>query len=164
MSCADFPRIWPTRTNPTIRVFFGGGRMSNICLPRIPPALIPGPEVRAPDPAINRAPLSIDFTPRWKIERDLVTDTVTVTTGEQPVLLTPSREGRVDLNHTAKASVSASRPDAAKVEGETVVTLQTPSGSTVAVETRSWVTLNGMTLSGRVTVDGRVFFEKEWKK
>jgi hypothetical protein len=145
-------------------VFFGGSRASSIRFPSIPPAVVPGPEIRTPDPAVNRAPLSLDFTPRWKIERDLATDTVTVTTGERPVLLTPTGEGRVDLNHTAQASVSASRPDAAKVEGETTVTLQTPSGSTVIVETRSWVTLNGMTLSGRVTVDGRVFFDKEWKK
>jgi len=126
--------------------------------------VIPGPEVRAPEPTANRTPLAVDFTPRWKIERDLAADTVSITTGERPVLLTPTREGRVELDHTAKASVSASRPDAAKVEGETTVTLQTASGSTVIVETKSWVTLNGMTLSGRVTVDGRVFFEKEWKK
>lgn len=164
VACADFPRIWPTRTNPTIRMFLGGSRSSCLRFPAIPPAVIPGPEVRAPDPTVNRAPLAVDFTPRWKIERDLATDTVTVTTGERPVLLTPTREGRVDLNHTAKASVSAARPDAAKVEGETTVTLQTPSGGEVVVETRSWVTLNGMTLSGRVTVDGREFFNKEWKK
>lgn len=126
--------------------------------------MIPGPEVRTPDPTVNRAPLTVDFTPRWQIERDLATNTVTVTTGERPVLLTPTREGRVDLNHIAKASVSAARPDAAKVEGETIVTLKTPSGDAVVVETRSWVTLNGTTLSGRVTVDGREFFHKEWKK
>jgi len=89
---------------------------------------------------------------------------VTVTTGEQPVLLTPNRDGRIELDHTARASVTATRPDAAKVAGETTVTLQTPSGSTVAVETRSWVTQTGMTLSGRITVDGQLFFEKQWRK
>jgi hypothetical protein len=164
IACADFPRLWPTRTNPTIRVFFGGNRASSIRLPVIPPAIVPGPEMRAPDPAVNRAPLAVDFTPRWQITHDLAAGTVTVTTGERPILLTPTREGRVDLNHTARASVSLTRPDAARVEGDTIVTLQTSSGSTVVVETHSWITLNGMTLSGRVTVDGRVFFAKEWKK
>jgi hypothetical protein len=113
---------------------------------------------------VNRIPLSVDFTPQWKIDRDLASDTVTVTTGQRSVLLTPSRDGKVDLDHTAKASVSAARPDAARIEGETTVTLQTPSGNTVVVETRSWITQTGMTLSGRITVDGRLFFEQQWQK
>jgi hypothetical protein len=70
----------------------------------------------------------------------------------------------MELHHTAKASVSASRPDAAKVEGETTVTLQTPSGSTIVVETRSWITLSGMILSGRISIDDHLFFERQWKK
>jgi hypothetical protein len=60
--------------------------------------------------------------------------------------------------------VANARPDAARVEGETTISLQTPSGSTVVVETRSWVTQTSMTLSGRVTVDGRLFFDKQWQK
>ncbi|MBI3303331.1 MAG: hypothetical protein HYZ72_14805 [Deltaproteobacteria bacterium] len=164
MSCADFPRLWPTRTNPQIRLCFGGSRTSAVRLPLVPPATVLGPEVRSPDPAVNRAPLAVDFTPRWKIERDLATGTVTVTTGERPILLTPSRDGRIELDHTARAGVTASRPDAARVEGETIVSLQTPGGSTVVVETRSWVTQTGMTLSGRVTVDGRLFFKKRWQR
>lgn len=164
VSCADFPRLWPTRTNPRIRLFFGGNRTAAICFPTVPPAMVPGPEVQLLDPTVNRAPLAIDFTPRWKIERDLATGMVTITTGEKPTLLTPNRDGRIELDHTARASVAAARPDAARVEGETKITLQTPSGSTVVVETRSWVMQTGMTLSGRVTVDGRLFFEKQWQK
>jgi len=113
---------------------------------------------------VNRAPLAIEFTPRWKIERDLATGTVTVTTGERPVLLTPNRDGRLEMDHTARVSVAAARPDAARVEGETRITLQTPGGSTVVVETHSWVTQTGMTLSGRIVVDGRLFFDKQWQK
>jgi putative CocE/NonD family hydrolase len=164
VSCADFPRIWPTPYNPTIRLFLGGARPSGISFPTIPPAVVPGPEVRSPEPTVNRTPLAVDFTPRWKIERDLANETVTVTTGERPILLTPSRDGRMELNHTAKASVSAGRPDAAKVEGETTVTLQTPSGNTIVVETRSWITLNGMVLSGRVSIDNRLVFERQWTR
>lgn len=165
VSCADFPRLWPTRTNPQIRVFCGGSsRASAIRLPIVPPAMIAGPALQPPDPTVNRVPLALDFTPRWQIEHDLAAGTVAVTTGERPTLLTPSRDGRVELNHTAKASVTAARPDAARVEGETTITLQTPSGSTVVVTTRSWVTQTGMTLSGRVTVDGQLFFEQQWRK
>ncbi len=164
VSCADFPRLWPTPTNPQIRLCFGGSRASAIRLPIVPPATVSGPEVRLPDPAVNRAPLAIEFTPRWKIERDLATGTVTVTTGERPVLLTPNRDGRLEMDHTARVSVAAARPDAARVEGETRITLQTPGGSTVVVETHSWVTQTGMTLSGRIVVDGRLFFDKQWQK
>ena len=43
VSCADFPRLWPTRTNPQIRVFCGGrSKASAIRLPLVPPALIAG--------------------------------------------------------------------------------------------------------------------------
>lgn len=165
VACADFPRLWPTRTNPQIRLCFGGSRhASALRLPTVPPATVPGPAIRLPDPTVNRAPLAIDFTPRWQIEHDLVSGTVTVTTGERPVLFTPHRDGRIELDHVARASVTASRPDAARVEGETTVSLQTPSGSTVRVETRSWVTQSGMTLSGRIIVDGRLFFDKQWQK
>jgi uncharacterized protein len=165
ISCADFPRLWPTRTNPQIRVFCGGrSKASAIRLPIVPPALIAGPKIQSPDPTVNRVPLALDFTPRWQIAQDLATGTVTVTTGERPILLTPSRDGRVELNHTATASVTAARPDAARVEGETTITLQTPSGSTVVIATRSWVTQTGMTLSGRVVVDGHIFFDKQWQK
>jgi hypothetical protein len=165
VSCADFPRLWPTQTNPRIRLFFGGGsRLSQIRLPLVPPAMISGPGISFPDPAVNRAPLAIDFTPQWKIEHDLATGTQTVITGQRSVMRTPNRDGKIELDHTATASVAVSRPDAARVEGETTMTLQTPSNSSVVVETHSWVTQIGMTLSGRVMVDGRLFFEKQWRK
>lgn len=165
VSCADFPRIWPTSTNPHIRLFFGGGlRLSAIRLPIVPPAVIPGPEVQLPDPTINRIPLSIDFTPRWTITQDLAQGTVKVTTGEHPILWTSARDGKLDLDHTATATVPASRPDTARVEGETTITLQTPGHSIVVVTTKSWVTQNGLVLSGHITVDGQLFFEKHWQR
>jgi hypothetical protein len=165
VSCADFPRLWPTRANPQIRLCFGGSsRMSAIRLPTIPPATIPGPEVRSPETGVNRAPLTVDFSPRWEIAHDLATETVTVTAGERVVLLTPNRDGKLELDHLATASVAAARPDAAKVAGETKIAVQTPGSNLIVVETRSWVTQNGMTLSGRITVDGRLFFAKQWQK
>jgi hypothetical protein len=119
VSCANFPQLWPTRTNPQIRVFCGGSsRASAIRLPIVPPAMIAGPALQPPDPTVNRVPLTLDFTPRWQLEHDLAAGTVAVTTGERPILLTPSGDGRVELNHTAKASVTAARPDAARVEGD----------------------------------------------
>jgi hypothetical protein len=68
------------------------------------------------------------------------------------------------MDHSAKASVTASRPDGAKVEGETTMRLDLPAAGVVQVETRSWISQTGMLLTGRVTVDGRVFFEKKWQR
>lgn len=165
VSCADFPRIWPTPTNPHIRLFFGGGlRLSAVRLPVVPPAVISGPEVQLPDPTINRAPLSLDFTPRWTIEQNLAHGTVKITTGEHPLLWNTTRDGRFNLDHTATATVSALRPDTARVEGETLITLQTPGQSIVVVKTKSWVTQTGLMLSGRITVDGQLLFEKHWQR
>jgi len=165
VACADFPRLWPTPTNPHIRLFFGGGiRLSALRLPTVPPALIAGPDIVFPDPALDRTPLNIDFTPRWSIEQDLAHATVKVTTGEYLLFWTGARDGRVALDHTATATLPAAHPDAATVEGKTIVTLQTPEKKTVVVTTESHITRTRMAISGHITVDGHLFFEKQWQR
>jgi putative CocE/NonD family hydrolase len=161
VSCSDFPRIWPTPSNPEIRLHFGGVRGSAVTIPTVPNRSggIKGPEIRRP-PA--PAPLSA-MTPTWKIERDLVTGAVTVTTGEKTSFPLP-QGGSAAVDHVAIARVTASRPDDAVVEGNTSFRLQIPVIGNLEVKTTSWVAHHGITLSGRITIDGRVVFEKRWDK
>ena len=93
----------------------------------------------------------------------LTTRSLTITTGERQYLALPGG-GTFEMDHTAKASVTASRPDGARVEGETKICLCTPAAGVIQVETRSWISQVGMLLVGEVTVDGRVLFERRWQK
>ena len=103
------------------------------------------------------------MTPTWRIERDQVTGAASVTTGEKNRFALP-QGGQVAVDHVATARVTASRPDDATVEGDTSFTMQVPVLGKVDVVTTSWVSQHGMTLTGRITVDGRVVFDKRWEK
>jgi hypothetical protein len=165
VSCADFPRIWPTATNPLIRLACGGAAGSRVELPVIAATgaadFTPPPE---PDPDVARTPLDIEAAPTWTIAHDLGTDTVTVTTGVHSMLTTPGRDGRFEIERHGRASVSRQHPGGARVEGEAKITLQTPAGSTVIVEGNLHVTQFGEHFSGRVTVDGATVFDQRWER
>ena len=162
VSCSDFPRIWPTPTNPAIRVAYGGRRPSGVSLPVVQSSGVPGPDLPAPDQTVNRTPLDIEGRPRYRVEHDVANDTLTVTVGLTAALQTGNRDGRYEMDRTAKAYVSASRPDTALVTGEAILTARTPSGSTVVAEGRTRMTLFGQTSWGRVAIDGQTIFERQW--
>jgi uncharacterized protein len=160
VSCADFPRLWPTRTNPEIRLFFGGNRASAIRLPVVPANSEPleAPKLRRPEPA-PPSPLR----PIWKIEHDLVAGEIAVTTGEKNGFSLP-QGGAIEVDHTAVARVSTARPDGASVAGETRIRVNAPVIGAIEVATTSLISRNGMTLAARITRDGAVVFEKRWSK
>jgi putative CocE/NonD family hydrolase len=165
VSCADFPHLWPTKTNPRIRLFFGGSQASRIRIPVVPPpaAAAGGAEIRRPDPAVNRFPSVLEAVPKWGIEHDLVSGAVAVTTGNTEHFRVPSG-GIVHLEHNVRASVTPSRPDGAKLEGETVVEMDLPATGKVRVEGRTLISQSRLLITGAVKVGGRVFFEKQWLK
>jgi hypothetical protein len=160
VSCADFPHLWPTRSNPEIRLFFGGDRASAIQLPIVPAHSEPfdPPKLRRPEPA----PPST-LRPIWKIERNLVADEIAVTTGEKNGFPLP-QGGALEVDHTAVARVSAGRPDGASVAGDTRIRVNAPVIGAIEVATTSLISRNGMTLAARITRDGAVVFEKRWSK
>jgi hypothetical protein len=161
VSCADFPRLWPTRTNPEIRLYFGGKRASAILLPVIPANAQPmgAPTLRRPDAPPPPSPMR----PIWKIERNLVTDEVVVTTGEKNGFPLP-QGGAIEVDHTAVARAARSRPDGASVAGDTKIRVNAPVIGDIEVATTSLISRNGMTLAAKITRDGTVVFEKRWTK
>jgi hypothetical protein len=164
VACADFPRIFPTPENPLIRLEFGGSHPAVLRLPVVSPGGVPGPALPVPDPAVNRTPLNIEGAPRYTIEHDFATRTLTVSIGGRGTLVTPERDGHLETDTLGRAVVQADRPAAARVEGRSVITVRTPSGSLVVAEGHTWVTLSGQVMSGRVTVDGQLLFEKQWRR
>lgn len=163
IACADFPRIWPTRTNPLIRLATGGSQLSAIRLPMIPHATAPDCRLPVPDPSVDRMPFQVEVKPRWKIEHDLATGSVVVSAGIREAVLTPSRDGSFVIDRLGRAGINADRPDSAYVEGEATITLRTPSGSDVVSRGRMRVTLNDQDIAARVTVDGQTIFDQRWR-
>jgi len=165
VSCSDFPHIWPTKTNRRIRLFFGGIQASFLCIPVTPPPAVPMSawEIRRPDSTVNRFASVMDVVPKWKIEHDLVSGCLGVSTGNMEHFRV-SLDGKVQVEHNVKASVTPSRPDAAKLEGETIVEMDLPVTGKVRVEARTLISQSRLLITGTVVVGGRVFFEKQWRK
>ena len=162
VSGSDFPRIWPTRTNPRIRLATGGRTPSAIRLPVVPAAETPQGRLPAPDPSVKRTPMDIEGVPRWQIIREPASGAVTVTTGIRNAIRTVSGDGRFEIDRTGRAFVMSSRPDSARVEGEATIRLLTSKGSNVTVQSRLRVTQDGQDYHASVTMDGQRIFEKDW--
>jgi uncharacterized protein len=163
VACADFPRIWPMSTNPSLRLVTGGSDASSVALPVAAPSGLSAPDPVAPDPDVNRMPGLIGYEPRWTIERDLAADAVAVRTGVRLEVHTPGRDGSAVFDHLATARVAREHPDAASVKGETRIACRTPAGAFVEVETETRLTGSGAVLTGEVRSDGDLVFERRWE-
>ncbi|WP_246663502.1 CocE/NonD family hydrolase [Phyllobacterium endophyticum] len=153
IACSDFPFIWPLGTNPSIKMQLAG---SCVRVPIVPDSAEPigGPVLPIPDPAVNRRPWHVPAEPSiWKIERDAVTDAVSVEIGSTSDLRPPTGAS-VRFQQSAHATNPAARPDAAAVhcEGRFDVTL--PGGERIEVRTRSRFTRDSAVMNGEVTLDG----------
>jgi putative CocE/NonD family hydrolase len=162
VSCSDFPRIWPTRTNPRIRLAAGGATPSSVCLPIVPAGDSMESALPVPDATVKRTPLEIEAKARWGIARDMGDGNVVVSTGVRTAIESVSRDGRFEIDRTGRASVSAARPDGAFVEGESTIRLRTPQGSDVLVAARLRITLDSQDYRASVRVDGQVVFDGHW--
>ncbi|MGC1679669.1 MAG: CocE/NonD family hydrolase [Candidatus Binataceae bacterium] len=165
ISCSDFPRIFPTRTNPVIRVYAGGRRGSHVRIPVAPPPKENNHHIQVsrPDTTINRSPLAVAMTPRWTIERDLAAGRTSVITGSHQVS-NMINGGSFEMDHTARASVTDAHPEGAAVEANTTIALRLPSIGKVVVKTTSWIGQDGMSLTGQIEIEGNVVFEQRWRK
>jgi len=120
------------------------------------------PSLPIPDPNVRRTPLDIEATPRWQIVTDPASGRVVVTTGVRSAIQSTGRDGRFEIDRIGRASVSAGRPDSARVEGEATIRMRTPQGADVTVHGRLSVTQDGEDFGASVTVDGQLIFEHQW--
>lgn len=128
----------------------------------VPPApTVKGPEITPPQ--VNRYTNLLPAEPIWKIERDLATGAVAVTTGEKARFVLP-QGGAMEVDHVAVARTTHARPDAASVHGDTTMRVRLDNIGRLEIHTDSWVTQSGMTLNARITMDGTPVFEKRWSK
>jgi putative CocE/NonD family hydrolase len=163
VACADFPFIWPTATNPSITLHTGGDTPSRVILPSVPARTEPLPEpvVHPADPTADHAPWDADGGGEMKITDDVSNGTTTVMLSGFQDLRLP-QGGRFYVTHSASAAVSPARPDGARVEGTSGMRIRMPAGELIEVETQSIFFKYRLACSGKVTINGRPFYERTW--
>jgi len=72
--------------------------------------------------------------------------------------------GSMEMNHIARAAVTDAQPQGAAVDGNTVIAMTLPSVGKVIVKTTSWIGQDGMSLTGEISIEDKVIFEKHWRK
>jgi len=159
ISGADFPHVWPTRSNPELQLFRGGERPSSVTLPVVGAR----DELQGPLPRPNLNRPAAAMRPRYKIETDLVTGTLSVITGQKSAMAIPAG-GVLELDHTAIARVQRERPDQAAVEGDTCIAANVPGLGDLEIKTSSWFSHSRIIMNARVMLDGRTVFERTWRK
>jgi len=162
IACADFPRIWPTRTNPGIRVKWGDRHASSICVPVVMPMTgqLEGMPLEPPPNLVPPAPRQV----RYRTSYDHVTGVASVETGQRSIAALP-QGGTFEMDHLAIARVSASRPEGATVEGDTTIRIAAvPVLGDMEFHTTSYIGHTGMTLRGVIKAGGKIVFEKQWTK
>ncbi len=159
ISGADFPHVWPTPSNPELQVFLGGARASSVILPVVDRH----EDLSGPPPRPNPNRPAVAMTPRYKIETDLVTGILSVTTGQKSAMPIPAG-GVLELDHTATARVQREHPEQAAVEGDTRITANAARLGKLEIVTSSWFSHSRAIMNARVMLDGRTVFERIWRK
>jgi hypothetical protein len=162
MACSDFPRMWPTSSNPELVLGFGPGSASTL---RVPvgragdrtdvPAAIPLPP-EGPDSGWVTAD-----EPAFSLSHDKVTHEVAVTFGARSRLRSPSGAD-MELDEEYTARVQADRPDGAAVLARIDVGLRMPAGERVTVNVRSTSSRRASVVEASVTMDGVTVLGQSW--
>jgi len=162
VACSDFPRIWPTSSNPELVLGFGPRGASTL---RVPVGRA-GDTTDVPA-AITRPPGGQDSgwvtadEPTFSLSHDKATHEIAVTFGARSRLRGPSgADMELDENYTAR--VQADRPDGAAVLARIDVCLRMPAGERVKVRVRSRSSRRASVVEANVTMDGVTVLDQSW--
>jgi len=159
VSCADFPRVWPTPVRADLHLLHG---VSQLVLPVVP-AIDGDAAVPAWGPlqaGVLASANDLGGAQTWDITRDLMADAVRLQA-------TRSERIRVDaqtelvIDHAYGAAVAAARPDLARMHSTTHVRLAQPAGVTELVS-RTVSTAHGSTVDVTVRLDGQPYWQRHW--
>lgn len=161
VACSDFPRIWPTPTNPTIGLSIGAAAASCVAIPVVSADEVI-PDLPAPSPDAGASAEEAAST--WRVERDMIGNRVGMTLGEQLRFSTPQGDAHMFRNHEVHASLPLARPDGTSMQTTTQIDCTMPNGAYIEVEVRGWVGQRGVVVHGEVKLDGVPFFSRDWAK
>jgi uncharacterized protein len=162
VSCADFPRMWPSPANPELVIGFGAGGASVLRMPvgraadrgDVPAAIKLPP--REPDSG-----WVTEDQPAFSLAHDKAAGEIAVAFGARSRLSSPSgADMTVDERYTAR--VQAGRPDGAAVLAWIDVGLRMPAGERVTVAVRSTSSRRASVVEARVAMDGATLLEQSW--
>jgi putative CocE/NonD family hydrolase len=163
LSCADFPRIWPTAENPRILAFTGAGSTSRLRLPVTPAS---GTPVAAPRPRadLDRRPHRLDSEGSGIAERhSQPAQGITARLHLRERSMAPGLDATEESEQLSIASVEVDRPDQARVTTRARIHRALPDGSEATVDVRSVATLAGTECTGRVELDGKILVDRHWQ-
>ena len=165
ISCSDFPRIWPTVTNPKIKLYSGGDYASTIQIPTVPFGTDPLPpaKIQRPNSTISDLPLAIYGTPIWSIDRDIIDDRLSVTMGAKTKTCLPAG-GTLKIDYSVTASVPRHHPESSRIQGGSIFEADLPGVGLVEVESKTILYKNFIDLEGKVLLNGKKIFEKTWQQ
>jgi len=162
VACSDFPRIWPTSSNPELVFQSGPGSASALRVP------VGRAGDRTDVPAtITRPPKGPDSgwvtadEPAFSLLHDKATNELAVTFGARSRLRSPpGADMELDERYTAR--VQADRPDGAAVLARIDVGLRMPAGEQVTVRVRSRSSRRASVVEANVTMDGVTVLDQSW--
>jgi uncharacterized protein len=161
VSCSDFPRIWPTPSNPTIRLHRGGETPSRLVLPLVPAAPAESTTPPRPDPSRVTAPWDLTSAAHWYLGEDLGRHEVAVTLGGDQQLRLP-QGATFDVKHMTVATVARDCPAGARVKATAHISLPLTDGSQVEVEATSLFHFDHSLVRGEVLIDSIPRFTYTW--
>ncbi len=160
LACADFPRLWPTPQPAELTLHHGA---SHVLLP----VAAAGDPLLAPmwgplQPDCLKGPADLGGAQRWETRRDLGADAVTFDgTKEEHQQLDAAT--RLHSRHHYRASVSARRPDAARMQSTTEVRIERPVGQT-ELRVTTLTTTYHVAVTATITIDGSPFWTRTWTR
>jgi predicted acyl esterase len=160
ISCADFPRLWPTPKPAALSLHFGASRVR---LPVCPP---PPGEPQRPDwgklqKETLMSPNDLGGGQSWETQSDLMTDTVSMAA-------TKTEHARLDpftvlhTEHAYGAAVSSSRPDLARMSSTTTTRVERAT-SRVELTARTVTTAHQVAAEAEIFIDGQPFWKHAWR-
>ena len=160
VAAADFPRIWPTPVPAGLTLHHGA---SHVALPVAETdGRLPAPMWGPPEPQHLRGPADLGGGQRWETRHDLGADLVTFD-GTKEEHLQLDALTRLHGRHQYAASVSARRPDLARMQSTTEVRIERPVTETRIVVTIVTTTFQ-VAVTAAITVDGSPFWSRTWSR
>jgi hypothetical protein len=161
LAVADFPRIWPSPEAPVLTVHHG---FSHVALPvaSLPGAAVPAPVWGPLQAGALKSPADLGLGQRWETRHDLGADLVTLD-GTKEEHLQLDALTRLHGRHQYAASVAAGRPDLARMQSRTEVTIERPVTHTELVVT-TVTTAHDVAITATITVDRSPFWTKSWSR
>jgi hypothetical protein len=157
---SDFPRIWPTATEPTIAVVSSTDAPSTFVLP-VAAEDLPAFDAPVPTASPDRAGPVVKADPICRFERDEAARRSSVTVGVG-VTVALDQGGSFSLENSLTASITSGAPMSANVKTAATVTVELASGETVRADAVGISTEGRRHIAGTLSSDGQKIYERYW--